>query len=239
MILSRSCHNVTRQFMKDKLHKWGTKLFMTCCTDTVYWLRYVTHGALYEERNLNVLAQLNMLYRTSCIFVFRMYIHQLMLEAFCGTDQHSDELGGESPTLFSADANSGPAAVIRNLAKVIPSVEDGVFRVVVTDRLYTSVQLVMQLPLRNVRHNTDRQKGVPPDLITKKTSRPSRCASRIRYHCRRKVLFATSSNVVVGSAARIFAVNRQQHQRENWRHLQGGQHTAIPCPSARLPSLDG
>ncbi|OWZ13010.1 hypothetical protein PHMEG_00013748 [Phytophthora megakarya] len=29
MIPSRSRHNVTRPFMKDKPHKWGTKLFMT------------------------------------------------------------------------------------------------------------------------------------------------------------------------------------------------------------------
>lgn len=41
MIPSRSRHNVTRQFMKDKPHKWGTKLFMTCCADTAYCLRYV------------------------------------------------------------------------------------------------------------------------------------------------------------------------------------------------------
>ncbi|GMF59914.1 unnamed protein product [Phytophthora fragariaefolia] len=39
MIASRSRHNVTRQFMKDKPHKWGTKVFMTCCADTAYCLR--------------------------------------------------------------------------------------------------------------------------------------------------------------------------------------------------------
>ncbi|OWY99897.1 hypothetical protein PHMEG_00029024 [Phytophthora megakarya] len=31
MIPSRSRHKVTRQFMNHKPHKWGTKLFMTCC----------------------------------------------------------------------------------------------------------------------------------------------------------------------------------------------------------------
>ncbi|KAG3196707.1 hypothetical protein PC128_g7404 [Phytophthora cactorum] len=39
MIPSRSRHNITRQFMKDKPHKWETKLFMTCCADTAYCLR--------------------------------------------------------------------------------------------------------------------------------------------------------------------------------------------------------
>ncbi|KAG3085605.1 hypothetical protein PI125_g19169 [Phytophthora idaei] len=41
VIPSRSRHNVTRQYLKDKPHKWGTKLFMTCCADTAYCLRYV------------------------------------------------------------------------------------------------------------------------------------------------------------------------------------------------------
>ncbi|KAJ8555046.1 hypothetical protein ON010_g9437 [Phytophthora cinnamomi] len=39
MIPSQSRFNITRQFMKDKPHKWGTKLFMTCCADTAYCFR--------------------------------------------------------------------------------------------------------------------------------------------------------------------------------------------------------
>ncbi|GMF27743.1 unnamed protein product [Phytophthora fragariaefolia] len=39
MIPSRSRHNITRQFMKDKPHKWGTKVCMTCCANTAYCLR--------------------------------------------------------------------------------------------------------------------------------------------------------------------------------------------------------
>ncbi|POM78257.1 Hypothetical protein PHPALM_4231 [Phytophthora palmivora] len=80
MIPSRSRHNVTRQYMKDKPHKWGTKLFMTCCANTAYWLR---------------------------------------LEVFCGKDQHESELGGGSPSKYSADPNSGPAAVVRNLHELL------------------------------------------------------------------------------------------------------------------------
>jgi hypothetical protein len=41
VIPSRSRFNVMRQFRKDKPHKWGTKLFMTCCADTACCLRYV------------------------------------------------------------------------------------------------------------------------------------------------------------------------------------------------------
>ncbi|OWY98696.1 hypothetical protein PHMEG_00030475 [Phytophthora megakarya] len=40
MVPSRSRYNTMRQFMKDKPHRWGTKLFMTCCVQSVYCLRY-------------------------------------------------------------------------------------------------------------------------------------------------------------------------------------------------------
>ncbi|DAZ93452.1 TPA: hypothetical protein N0F65_007098 [Lagenidium giganteum] len=40
---SRSRYNPTRQYLKDKPHKWGTKLFITCYAKTAYCLRYVLH----------------------------------------------------------------------------------------------------------------------------------------------------------------------------------------------------
>ncbi|KAE9316223.1 hypothetical protein PR003_g18776 [Phytophthora rubi] len=39
MIPSRSRYNPTRQYLKDEPHKWGTKLFLTCCSKTAYCLR--------------------------------------------------------------------------------------------------------------------------------------------------------------------------------------------------------
>ncbi|OWZ12122.1 hypothetical protein PHMEG_00014759 [Phytophthora megakarya] len=106
MIPSRSRHNVTRHFMKDKPHKWSTKL-----------------------------------------------------EVFCGTEQHSDELGGESLTQYSTYPNSGPAAVIRNLSECPTASERRYFRAVVTDRFYTSVQLALQLLECNV-YTVGKQKGL-------------------------------------------------------------------------------
>ncbi|KAE8895168.1 hypothetical protein PF003_g20974 [Phytophthora fragariae] len=41
MVPSRSRFNPMRQFVKDKPHRWGTKLFMTCCAQTAYCLRCV------------------------------------------------------------------------------------------------------------------------------------------------------------------------------------------------------
>ncbi|KAE9124853.1 hypothetical protein PF010_g5851 [Phytophthora fragariae] len=46
IIPSRSRYNPTRQYLKDKPHKWGTKLFMTCCAKTAYCLRWVLVGIL-------------------------------------------------------------------------------------------------------------------------------------------------------------------------------------------------
>ncbi|GMF52833.1 unnamed protein product [Phytophthora fragariaefolia] len=50
MIPSRSRHNITRQFMKDKPHKWGTKVFMTCCANTAYCFRLVEERTSTEVR---------------------------------------------------------------------------------------------------------------------------------------------------------------------------------------------
>jgi hypothetical protein len=40
MLPSRSKFNKTRTYMKDKPHKWGTKVFMTCCSRTAYCIRF-------------------------------------------------------------------------------------------------------------------------------------------------------------------------------------------------------
>ncbi|KAE9108765.1 hypothetical protein PF010_g11781 [Phytophthora fragariae] len=99
----------------------------------------------------------------------------LRLEVYCGTDQHTSELGGESPTKFSADPNSGPAAVVRNLHEVLPAPQDGVFHAVVTDRFYTSVQLALQLLSRNVYTvgtiQTNKQ-GFPPAIKAEYENHP-------------------------------------------------------------------
>jgi hypothetical protein len=39
MLPSRSSFNRMRVYMKDKPHKWGTKLFMLCCSMTAYCIR--------------------------------------------------------------------------------------------------------------------------------------------------------------------------------------------------------
>ncbi|DAZ92779.1 TPA: hypothetical protein N0F65_000338 [Lagenidium giganteum] len=36
-----------RIYLKDKLHKWGTKMFLTCCAESVYCFRL----ELYCGRN--------------------------------------------------------------------------------------------------------------------------------------------------------------------------------------------
>jgi hypothetical protein len=122
------------------------------------------------------LAKLLMLYINTCCAFAMLYITHARLEVYCGTNQHTDELGGDDPTRFSADPNSGPAAVITNLHEVLPAPEEGVCRAVVTDRFYTSVQLALQLLARNVYTIGTIQtnkRGFPPALVVKEESRPA------------------------------------------------------------------
>lgn len=84
MIPSRSRHNITRQFMKDKPHKWGTKLFMTCCAETAYCLRYVESGL-----HGGVRFHFFWLSSTCCILTYgaveiMLYIHHVELRSFAG-----------------------------------------------------------------------------------------------------------------------------------------------------------
>eukprot|EP00644_Phytophthora_capsici_P001047 jgi/Phyca11/121187/e_gw1.43.386.1 len=66
-----------------------------------------------------------------CIYRFEVYV---------GKKEHIDES-------TSVDKKSGPAAVVRNLKAVFPDGQDKGFRLVVTDRFYTSVVLAIQLLL--------------------------------------------------------------------------------------------
>ncbi|EGZ29519.1 hypothetical protein PHYSODRAFT_415114, partial [Phytophthora sojae] len=77
----------------------------------------------------------------------------------------------------SADQNSGPAAVIRNLEAVLPPPQDDVYHLVVTDRFYTSVQLALQLLQRNVYSIgtiTGDKVGYPQEIVEKNRNRPKR-----------------------------------------------------------------
>ncbi|POM78237.1 Hypothetical protein PHPALM_4252 [Phytophthora palmivora] len=190
MIPSRSRHNVTRQFMKDKPHKWGTKLFMTCCADTAYCLRL----------------------------------------------EHLDELGGESPTLFSADPNSGPTAVIRNLQHVLPPPREGVYHAVITDRFYTSVQLAMQLLARNVYSAGTIQtnkKGFPPALVVKTSKRPAdiprgTATIAVAKCCPKMQAMLWWDRLPVY----LLSTGSSTKMETCGRRLQGGERSVIPCPSA-------
>ncbi|OWY92207.1 hypothetical protein PHMEG_00038878, partial [Phytophthora megakarya] len=101
MLPSRSTFNRMRVYMKDKPHKWGTKLFMLCCSSTAYCIRF---------------------------------------EVYCGKTERS----GRSA---STDYKSGPATVVRNLRAVFGATAspNGDMRLVVTDRFYSAVPLLMQL----------------------------------------------------------------------------------------------
>jgi hypothetical protein len=97
------------------------------------------------------------------------------LDFYCGSNQPESELGGEASPQYSADPNSGQAAVIRNLHEVLPPPQAGVYHAVVTDRFYTSVKLALQLLARNVYTvgtiQTNKA-GFPPEVKAETESRP-------------------------------------------------------------------
>ncbi|KAE9168063.1 hypothetical protein PF004_g28617 [Phytophthora fragariae] len=96
---SRSRYNPTRQFNKDKPHKWGTKVFVAACAKTAYCMR---------------------------------------IEVYCGAKTHLR-------TPVPKDNNTGEAAVLRNLNALCPPSPTSPWRLVVTDRFYTSVKLALEL----------------------------------------------------------------------------------------------
>ncbi|KAE9025672.1 hypothetical protein PF002_g27290 [Phytophthora fragariae] len=96
---SRSRYNPTRQFNKDKPHKWGTKVFVAACAKTAYCMR---------------------------------------IEVYCGAKTHLR-------TPVPKDNNTGEAAVLRNLNVLCPPSPTSPWRLVVTDRFYTSVKLALEL----------------------------------------------------------------------------------------------
>ncbi|OWY96729.1 hypothetical protein PHMEG_00032931, partial [Phytophthora megakarya] len=163
MITLRSRQNIMRQYLNDKPHKWGTKLFMTCCAYTAYCLRCVcVHVHMYLLLGV-------------CIVPKEKSRETFFWLIFCGKDQHTSELGGDSPTRFLADPNAGPAAVVRKLHEVLPPPEPGVYHAVVTDRFYTSLQLSLQLLSHNVYSIGTIQAnrmGYPNEVTTEHATRP-------------------------------------------------------------------
>ncbi|OWZ04168.1 hypothetical protein PHMEG_00023974 [Phytophthora megakarya] len=132
--------------------------------------------------------------------------------------------------------HSGPAAVMRNLDKVLPPLEKGVFHAVVTDMFYTSVQLALQLLARNIYSIGTIQtnkKSFPPVLIANDSARPAgiahgsstvtvlKCCSKKKamlwWDCLPVYLLSTGSSSLVDTCV---------------RHVPGGLKVTIPCPSA-------
>lgn len=97
------------------------------------------------------------------------------LEVYCGKAQQVHEVGNVPDSQRSADPNTGPSAVIRNLEAVLPPPEDDVYHIVVTDRFYTSVQLAFQLLHRNVYSIgtiMGDKVGYPQQIVEKNRDRP-------------------------------------------------------------------
>jgi hypothetical protein len=86
---------------------------------------------------------------------------------YCGKKAH---LGGPNPI----DDKSGPSAVIRNIEQVLPR-RRSAYHVIVIDRFYTSVSLLVELLSRRiyaVGTVQTRRIGFPEELKEKRKKRP-------------------------------------------------------------------
>jgi hypothetical protein len=117
---------------------------------------------------------ISMLYTNSefGLFIFR-------LEIYCGKKQHITENSiteNREATPQAEDQLSGPAAVTRNLQQL--NIRDNSWRVVITDRFYTSVKLA--LALLDMRFYTvgtimTNRLGFCKDVIDRRKARPTEC----------------------------------------------------------------
>ncbi|KAK1947367.1 PiggyBac transposable element-derived protein 4 [Phytophthora citrophthora] len=168
----------------------------------------------------------------------------LTLEVYCGKAQHAAEVGNVPESQRSADPNTGPCAVIRNLEAVLPAPQNEVYHLVVTDRFYTSVQLAFQLLQRNVFSIGtilgDRV-GYPQEIVEKNRDRPQRIehgATRVAVarNCalvtglvwwdRKPVQFLGTGSSRAMETCRMYALRVGRRTRGT-----GGRRHVVPCPA--------
>ncbi|POM69277.1 Hypothetical protein PHPALM_14451 [Phytophthora palmivora] len=110
---------------------------------------------------------------TCCAKTHTVYVQHDVYYAWCY--QHLDELVEQSPTEHTADPNSGPSSLFRDIIRILPEQQEDVYHTVVTDRFYTSMQLPLQMLRRKVYlvgHDPTNTKGFPPALIAKDAISP-------------------------------------------------------------------
>ncbi|POM60735.1 hypothetical protein PHPALM_30376 [Phytophthora palmivora] len=236
IIPSRNRNNPTRQYLKGKPHKWGTKLFLTCWADTAYCMRYVKDVGPCEPTSFFCFIK-HVVSNARLHFVW-MYYTTSRLEVYCGKDQHVEELGYVPESQRSADPNSGPSAVIRNLEAVLPATQDGVYHLVVTDRFYTLVQLALQLLHRNVYSIgtiMGDKVGYPQEIVEKNHNRPKSVQhGTVRMAVARNCAAMTGLVWWDRKPVQVLGTgSRRKWRRAVMRRIRGngGRRHAIPCPS--------
>jgi hypothetical protein len=192
--------------MKDKPHKWGTKLFMVCCA--AFCIRY---GLLISWIH-------------SLAYRFILY----MPEIYCGKKSAVDD--------STSDKRSGPAAVIRNLVSLSNDNPDParLWRLVVTDRFYTSVALSIQLlaySFYTVGTIQTNRLGFCKAIIDKRKQRPTSVA---------RGTFTTTASLAVPRMKAIcwwdnrpvymLSTGGSVHEVSVQRREKTGEKRSIPCP---------
>ncbi|ETN02644.1 hypothetical protein PPTG_16248 [Phytophthora nicotianae INRA-310] len=162
---------------------------------------------------------------------------KVRLEVYCGSAQNTHEIGNVPENQLSADPNTGPSAVIRNLEVVLPAAQDNLYHLVVADRFYTSVQLAFQLlsrdvytigtimgdrvgyPQEIVERSRDRPKGVPHGTVQVAVAKICPQMTGLVWWDRKPVQFLGT-----GLSRALETCQRRTRGSK-------GKRQAVPCPS--------
>ena len=129
---STSRRNTTRMFMPDKPHRYGTKMFMVCDSDSAYCHRYVlvVFFDFFDVVTSDLLTFSNLVDVVYNYFRFEVYVGK---REVADTDEQA------------LDNKTGAAAVVRNMKIVLGDEQPQRYRLVIIDRYYSSVALAIQL----------------------------------------------------------------------------------------------
>ncbi|GMF32469.1 unnamed protein product [Phytophthora fragariaefolia] len=151
LLPSFSKYDKTRIYLKGKPHKWGTKMFLTCCAESAYCLRYAHMLFLFSAKSLCWIS-----IHTEA-FVLAPMLYCCSFEIYVGKKELASERRDPGSSQAGATVGSeqviavpeGPAAVVRNM-RAVHGASHAERYLVVTDRFYTCASLAIQLLSMNV-----------------------------------------------------------------------------------------
>ena len=170
-----------------------------------------------------------------CILFAILSLMYIRLEIYCGKKQHL----AQTPAVQKVDDLAGPTAVIRNLKKVLEDEqEDESWRIVVTDRFYTSVRLALALwdmKFYIVGTAMTNRLGFCKTVIDRRSKRPEN-VPRGEY----KIAFSKENPLLIALSwmdskpVHMLATGSSIEESTVVRRNRDGSVYHVPCPKPML-----